>query len=177
MNFTKMEMTFDRIVNTAPLLIQDKLKELKDLRERPDYHPEPNTFEHIRIVTERLMQTGDIDLIVAGVMHDICKKDCVQINPKTGYPTSPGHDKAAAKLVGNPLVMGWIISLGANPQMVSDLCEQHMRFHQFGNMKESKQRAFREMPCWDKLVFLGAADNMLEEFDVNDVSKSWKWNK
>lgn len=170
-------MTFLELVESAPLIIQEKLEALKTLRERPDYHPEPNTFEHIRIVTERLMQTGDIDLIIAGLMHDICKLDCVKTNPKTGQPTSPGHDKAAAELVWNPYVRAWIDSLGADPEMVSALCAQHMRFHQFGKMKESKQRAFQEMPCWNKLVYLGAADNMLEEFNIDNLQKSWKWNR
>ena len=91
-------MTFQQLISTAPSIVQSKLEELKTLRERPDYHPEPSTFHHIEIVTNRLIQTGDPDLIMAGILHDICKLDCKKINPKTGHPTSPGHDIAAFDL-------------------------------------------------------------------------------
>ena len=30
---------------------------------------------------------------------------------------------------------------------------------------------------WTKLIYLGAADNMLEEFDPNNLEKSWKWKE
>ena len=73
----------------APNIVQDKLEDLKTLRERPDFHPEPSTFDHIYIVTERLMETNDMDLVLAGLLHDICKLDCMKINPRTGWPTSP----------------------------------------------------------------------------------------
>jgi len=178
MTQTNTRKVFFELVNSAPVVVWTRLDNSKLLRERPDFHPEPNTFEHIRIVTERLMATDDPDLIMAGMLHDICKIDTVRINPKTGFPTCPGHDHEAAKLVStNKDVQEWIVNRGANVEMVAQLCNQHMRFHQFGQMKPSKQQAFTEMACWDKLQFLGAADNMLSEFDKDDLDKSFKWNR
>ena len=62
-----------------PSSVTSRLLALKALRERPDYHPESSTNEHIRIVTERLIPLGDMDLIFAGCLHDLFKHDTQQI--------------------------------------------------------------------------------------------------
>jgi len=158
-------MTFEYLIGTAPHIIKRKLEQLKFLRERPDYHPEPSTFEHIKIVTERLIPTGNRDLIMTGILHDICKFDTVRMNEKTGWPTSPGHDKAASDLIlNNPQIMSWINTFGANPITVASLCEHHMRIHEFHNMRPSKQETMRQLPFFTDLEIFGRADNMLEPF-------------
>ena len=172
-------MTFELLAETAPYIIKNKLEKLKTLRERPDYHPEPSCFEHVRIVTERLIQTGDIDLILCGILHDICKYDTFRINPKSGYPTCPGHDEASYKLIlGSTEIQEWILSKGGDVNIVSLICLYHMRFHQLGEMRESKKQKqiteWTTMGIWDKIQFMGAADNMLVEFDMDNLSKSFK---
>jgi hypothetical protein len=175
-------MTFQELINTAPHIIKRKLEQLKFLRERPDYHPEPSAFHHIQIVTERLMQTGDINLILSGVLHDICKLDTVRMNEKTGWPTSPGHDDAAHDLILNTQeVQDWIRFHGGKVVTVANICKAHMRFHQIGQMREFKREAniqnWKDQGIWDALQIFGAADNMLEEFDLENLEKSWKFNR
>lgn len=175
-------MTFQSIIETAPQIVKDKLNELKTLRERPDYHPEPSTFHHIEIVTDRLIQTGDPDLIMAGILHDICKLDCKIINPKTGNPTSPGHDKAACELIhNNREIRQWITDMGADWRNVAAIVFAHMRFHQLGNMRPAKRERqiqdWTDQGIWEKLKFHGAADNMLVDFDIQDLEKSFKFNR
>ncbi len=175
-------MTFQSIIETAPQIVKDKLNELKTLRERPDYHPEPSTFHHIEIVTDRLIQTGDPDLIMAGILHDICKLDCKIINPKTGNPTSPGHDKAASELIhNNREIRQWITDMGADWRNVAAIVFAHMRFHQLGNMRPAKRERqiqdWTDQGIWEKLQFHGAADNMLVDFDIQDLEKSFKFNR
>ena len=177
-----MAQTFQEIIDSAPHIIKRKLEQLKFLRERPDYHPEESAFKHIQIVTERLMQTGDPDLIMSGILHDIAKFDTVQMNPKTGWPTSPGHDKVAKDLIDqNMQVRSFCTQHGANPDIVAIICGAHMRFHQLGDMKPAKRDAqiqsWKDAGIWDKLQFMGAADNMLEDFDMNNISKSFKFNR
>jgi len=177
-----MAQTFQEIIDTAPHIIQRKLEQLKFLRERPDYHPENSTFEHIRIVTERLMQTGDPDLIMSGILHDIAKFDTVRMNPKTGWPTSPGHDEAALRLVmENMQVRSFCVQHGAHPDIVAEICGAHMRFHQLGDMRPAKRdsqiQVWKDVGIWDKLQFMGAADNMLADFDLDDIQKSFKFNR
>jgi hypothetical protein len=162
----------------APSSVTNRLEDLKMVRERPDYHPENSVYEHIKIVTERLMKTGDPDLILSGCLHDLFKLDTLRINPKTGYPTFPGHDKEVAIFIGNNKeIQDWIKRVGGDLLTVQSLCKDHMRFHQFALMRKAKQDEFVTRPHWNKLKVLGAADNMLEEFDINNLEKSWKWSR
>lgn len=175
-------MTFESIIKTAPSIIQRKLEQLKFLRERPDYHPEASAYEHIKIVTERLIPTEDPNLIMAGILHDICKFDTVKMNEKTGYPTSPGHDDAAYDLIfEHTNIQSWIRDNGAGVVMVSNICKNHMRFHQLGSMKDAKRETYtqrwKEEGIWNYLQIFGAADNMLEEFSLSNLEKSWKFNR
>lgn len=179
-------MTFQEIIATAPRPISRRLEQLKFLRERPDYHPEPSAFEHIKIVTERLIPTGDMNLTMAGIMHDICKFDTVKMNEKTGWPTSPGHDDAARDLIYDNgydgiMVRAWLKSNGADFEKVAGIAKNHMRFHQLGNMRDSKREKYiqdwEEQGIMHYLEIFGAADNMLAEFDMDNLEKSWKFNE
>ena len=179
-------MNFLSIIEKAPNTIKRRLEQLKFLKERPDYHPEPSVFHHIEIVTERLAQTKDNNLIMAGILHDICKFDVVKMNEKTGWPTSPGHDVAAYKLIMDDTfesieIRNWIIKQGAIPKTVANICKAHMTFHRLNEMRESKKDAYIKewtlQNIWKSLQIFGAADNMLEEFDLQNLEKSWKFNK
>lgn len=157
--------TFQEILQNAPRFVLRKLEQLKFLRERPDYHPEKSAYEHIRIVTERLILTGDPDLIMAGVFHDLGKFECVKENTKTGFPTSPGHDAWAADLVDKDReCRGWIESFGANPDVVSEICREHMRVKGLPEMRPAKQEAVMSSPVWPKLKVFTLADDMLNDF-------------
>ena len=174
--------TFLSIIEDAPQIVKDKLEQLKGLRERPDYHPEPSTFHHIEIVTNRLIPTGDMDLILAGILHDICKLDCKTINPKTGQPTSPGHDKAAHDLIhSNREIRQWITDNDSDWRKVAGIVFGHMRFHQLEKMRPFKRdkqiQDWKDQGIYEKLRFHGAADNMLVEFDMNDLEKSFKYQE
>lgn len=174
--------TFKELIDTAPHIIKRKLEQLKFLRERPDFHPEPSAFHHIQIVTERVMQTGDMDLVLAGILHDICKFDTVRMNEKTGWPTSPGHDDAAHDLIiNNDVIQNWVRENGGDLTKVAEICRHHMRFHQLGDMRQAKKdkwiAEWTELGIWDKLQIFGAADNMVVDFDLTNLEKSWKWKR
>jgi len=170
-------MTFQTLIKTAPQIVKDKLEQLKSLRERPDYHPEPSTFHHIEIVTNRLIPTGDMDLILSGILHDICKLDTVKMNEKTGWPTSPGHDQAAFNLIfSSSSIQDWIRDNGGDEVNVALICKGHMRFHQLGDMRPFKRedqiQEWTDLGIFDKLQIFGAADNMLKEFNMNTIKTS-----
>ena len=153
------------------------------MRERPDFHPEPSAFEHIRIVTERLIPLRDPELTMSGILHDICKFDTMKINPPghkmAGFPTSPGHAEAAHQLImSDSEIQNWISNFGANTIKVSEICKNHMRFHQLSSMRETKRiatiQSWTLQGIFQYLKIFGAADNMMEDFDVNNLEKSWK---
>jgi hypothetical protein len=172
-------MEFETIIETAPLLIKRKLVQLKSLRERPDFHPEPSTFEHIKIVTTRLIETGNIDLILSGILHDICKLDVVKTNPKTGFPTSPGHEDAAFDLIiHSSEIIDWIFQNGGNWLKVAHIVKNHGRIHQLPEMRESKRlkniQEWKELEIWESLQIFGNADDMLQEFDLQHIINNLK---
>jgi len=177
-----MKFTFKELIETAPSTVKIKLFSNMSLRERSDYHPESSAFEHIKIVTERLIPTGDMNLIFAGVFHDICKSDTAKINPKNGFPTCPGHDKEAYNFINSfYTVQTWINCNGGDHNKVANICLNHMRFHQLGKMRESKREStiqkWKDDGIWESLKIFGAADNMIVEFDLNNLEKSWKFNE
>ena len=172
-------MEFETLIETAPTLIKRKLVQLKFLNERPDFHPEPSVFEHIKIVTKRLEQTGDINLILAGILHDICKLDVVKENQKTGWPTSPGHEDAALELIiHSSEIIDWIFRNGGNWGIVSNIVKNHGRIHQLPEMREAKRlkniQEWKEQGIWESLQIFGNADNMLQEFDLQHIINNLK---
>jgi hypothetical protein len=71
--------------------------------------------------------------------------------------------------------------MGADPRKVAHICLGHMRFHQLGQMREFKRekqiQGWKDQGIWDELAIHGAADNMIEKFDLNNIEKSWKWKR
>ena len=163
-------MTFDTLIEKAPETVKALVEGLKTLRERPDFHPEESAYEHIKIVTNRLIQTGNPDLIMSGIFHDIFKKVTAKLNPKNGYPTSPGHDYLAHKSImewlkdDNNEIIAYIKSIGADPERVALMCKHHMRIKVIGEMRQAKQEAFRQMEIFRDLQIFDRADNMLTDF-------------
>ena len=172
-------MNFELRIESAPTVIKRKLVQLKFLNERPDFHPEPSVFEHIKIVSERLEQTGNIDLILSGILHDICKLDVVKENQKTGWPTSPGHEDAAFDLIiHSSEIIDWIFKNGGNWFKVANIVKNHGRIHQLPEMREAKRlkniQEWKEQGIWESLQIFGNADNMLQEFDLENVMLNLK---
>lgn len=154
-------MTFEFILNHAPQIVQDKFPALRQLRERPDFHPEESAAEHIRIVTERCIRSNNPNLIMTAFFHDLFKAETARPNPKTGWPTCPGHDtKGEAFIRDNVEVQNFIRSFGAEWEIVAWLVGQHMRIAQIDNMRASKQAAFRAEPHFDALVAFHFCDDM-----------------
>lgn len=160
-------MNFQFIFNHAPQKIQDMFLELSLLRERPDFHPEESAAKHIEIVTTRCIASNNAELIMTGFFHDLFKAKTARINPKTGFPTCPGHDIDCARFINeNADAQIFIKSFKASPAIVSWLVSQHMRIAQLGNMKASKQAAFRAEPFFHLLQAFHCADNMLVSDEV-----------
>lgn len=158
-------MKFEEIIEKLPKRVLDKLINLKNLRERPDYHPEDSCYEHIKIVYERLLVTNNPDLYISAIFHDICKLDCLSKNSKTGYPSSPGHDLKAFEYINNSsLVKKFIISQGASVSNVSEICLYHMRIKNYEIMRESKKKKLEELTNFENLLIFKKADDMLTEF-------------
>src|SRR5207253_3267406 len=67
----------------------------------PNGHPEGNTWEHTRLVTELLNKRGlPPEIVLAGLLHDIGKPE-TQVRRAGGRITNYNHDGVGAEMVGN----------------------------------------------------------------------------
>ena len=169
-------MNFEQLINKAPQIILDKLADCKTLRENPQWHPEDNTYEHIRIVTERALGTNDPNLYLTGLLHDICKHDTHYINPKTGFPTSPGHELAAIRLMErNSDIQDFISKIGGNFATVHYLVKEHMRVKQIGVMRKSKVDAIVNHPLYPYLACFTKFDSMFTPDDeIKELQRQFR---
>jgi len=159
--------TFEDILKHLPDEVRHLLYGLKKLRERPDYHPEENAFEHVRIVTERLLKTDDPDLVMAAIFHDIGKLAMNIGNSKEGWPTAPKHPEFGAEMVDK--YRDWIWWFGANPDNVKFLVKYHMKFHHdLPKMRKNHpiKREIESSSLYHKLELFSKADNMLYNFNI-----------
>lgn len=172
---------FEEIVDVMPYALRSMIKDLKGLRERSDYHPEESAYEHVKIVTERLLSLSDgylfkWDLVVAGIFHDVGKRIKAKPNnkpalvEKLGFvpPTSPGHDKFGAEMV--ELYKDWILeTFDIGCKAAQYICAQHMRIASFPNMKKSKKESYIEDIYFHELCIFHKADDMLFDFSEENM--------
>ena len=153
------------LLELAPQKIKDRFELLKTNPENPVWHPEGSTYDHIKIVTERLIITGDIDLIMSGFFHDLYKLETTKTNPKTGHPSAFGHEVGSARLVLEPDNQEFIKKMGADVDIVHGIVKNHMRIKQINEMRNIKQNELKELVYFDKLEIFTRADTMLSEFN------------
>ena len=153
---------FDELYSILPNDLKNIIDKLKENPENPEHHPEGTTYNHIKIIVNRLIKTGDIDLILAGLFHDLGKLDTTEINPKTGLPSAHDHEKISTQYVEK--YKDFIESLGANYDVVKFLVENHMRAKYINDMRKAKREKLMGEPNFDKLRIFHRADRMREKF-------------
>jgi len=166
-------LTWEYLEANAPDLIKDILEGLKQHKETPKYHPEGDAYTHIKTVVERLEQTGDINLILAGFFHDLGKLEAAQPSDDGDFNTSYGHEDISSRWVIK--YKDWIEELGGNPYIVGDIVKNHMKikFDSF-NKKERARINRQKDPADDKTIFqklntFMRADNMNQDFKLDEA--------
>ena len=134
--------SFKDLFNILPNDLQKLVYNLKNTPQRPDYHPEGNTLKHTIVVVNRALKERDLDMAIAAIFHDLGKPHTTIINPKTGYPSQPGHEKYSAKYVKE--YANWIKEIGANPANIYYIVRNHMKFKILKNPNKIKKlKSFR----------------------------------
>ena len=109
--------------NALPSDLKKRVYNLKNYDQRRDAHPEGNVLKHTIAVTNRALQTGDIDFALAALFHDIGKDETAGIHPKKGHITHFGHEHVSAKLVKK--YAKWLKSMSGNPVDIYYIVKQH----------------------------------------------------
>lgn len=154
--------TYDELYDVAPQEIKDYVNKCIDTPQSPKWHPEGNVDIHNRIVYNRAVAHGDINLILSAFFHDLGKVDTTKPN-KHGSFSAHGHENVSAKLAMK--YKDWIESFQFGAQHadggeVHDIVKDHMRIKHMPDMREIKQEAMRQLPHFDKLNIFTKFDSM-----------------
>ena len=157
----------DFIIKTKPPInVLARLDLLRELTEDDEYHPEANVFEHIKIVTERLIPIMDINLIMTGCLHDLFKHDAKRFSDTGDAYTCFGHEVLAANFIQtNREIRDWITRFGGDVDLVENLCRDHMRIHYLDEMRPAKRNRLVGSTHFKKLSIFTLADDMRSDFD------------
>lgn len=129
---------FDYIYSFSPQTIKDYIDFLKNIEQRPDFHPEGNVYNHTKTVTNRLAKTKDINLILAGFLHDTGKDRTTKI--ENGIIMQPGHEVYSAELlnIGSPW-RNWVRKLSGDPYTIRYIIYNHMKIKYMENNNKIKK--------------------------------------
>ena len=142
--------TFRDIWEKMPKALKQQVYDLKQQDQRRDKHPEGNVLKHTIIVTRRALKTGDVDLALAAIFHDIGKGSTAGVHPKKGHIPHFGHEKVSAEMVKKH--SKWIESvMGGNPEDVLYIVTNHMRMKVLGDMRPAKREKYQSHRLHGKL--------------------------
>ena len=160
--------TFDDFCNNSPIQIRYYLEHSKSVPQTSRWHPEGDLYNHIKIVFNRAKKIGNINLILAAILHDLGKVDTTTKHPTIADKwSSKFHEKVSGKITKDN--REWIESLGADFDIVFYLVDQHMRIKQFDEMRESKKRIIMNHPFYTYLEQFTEMDDMLTDYS-NDIN-------
>lgn len=151
-SFSKEYFSLKSLINSAPKELKDRFFGGWNIKQRADFHPEGNTLKHMMIVTKRAfsLYPNDLNLILAAFFHDIGKDVTYAINPKTNQPTAFGHEKVSGELVKK--YSDWVESFGANPYVVKNIVDNHMRIKTMDVMTPKKIAELESNPNFSDIV-------------------------
>lgn len=149
--------TFNELYQIAPVEVQKFLDGCAQTPQSEKWHPEGNVLKHTKIVFERARKSGDLDMTISALFHDLGKVKATKRN-KHGSWSSYGHEFISAKIVEEN--KEWIQSLGANPERVHEIVKNHMKIKLMDEMRPSKQQEVRNLESYNDLLKFTDFDNM-----------------
>ena len=149
--------TFSKMYAMLPIEVQKLLDKCADTPQSVKWHPEGDVLVHTKIVYERARKTGDINLAIAAIFHDLGKVKTTKRN-KSGNWAAHGHEFVSARIVEDH--KKWIGSTGARFMKVKEIVGLHMRIKQMDKMRKHKQEALLTHRFYDDLRKFTECDNM-----------------
>lgn len=151
-NYTNI---FNQLYELAPISLKRIIDSTEYALQDPIWHPEGHTRIHIELVTNRLHNAyGDINLVLAGLFHDLGKVDATKWNGETW--TAGGHEIISTDIVW--CFKNWIIEMGGDVEIVSFIVKNHMRIKYLSDFKMSKKIEFIEHEYFDYVLKFNSAD-------------------
>jgi len=150
---------FEELINRLPSEIVEKLKSTK---ENPLYHPEGTVYNHINLVFNLAEKTGDPEVMLAAIFHDLGKIDTHAETLKSdgSYKISHiGHELKSLDYIHE--YFGLYSDMSKDKEAVYQIVKNHMKFHLWksGEMKKAAKRAeIENNPYFDKILLFSDCD-------------------
>ena len=118
-----------------------ELLQLKGCQQPPQFHPEGDVYNHVRVMLEHMPQSPSAELVLAVLLHDIAKPATQTFDDRIRFN---GHDKLGAEMSVN---IGRRLRLSNGQiEQVSDMVRRHMQFINVPSMRKSTLRKFLASP-------------------------------
>jgi len=115
-------------------------------RQSPDYHPEGNVFNHLRLMLQHLPVDADPDLPWAVLLHDVAKPVTASIDPKTQAIHFYGHERIGAEMAAQ--ILGCLRFPRRQIERVVKAVRFHMQFKDAPQMRKSTLRRLLLRPTF-----------------------------
>ena len=152
-------MNFETLINRLPKQIVDSLKSTE---QSPIWHAEGNVYIHTKMVFDEAVKTGDPDILVASIFHDLGKidthKETLDKDGKVKI-SHIGHERISLKYIDKYFHLYEDIS--TNKEKVIELVKNHMKAHLYtsGKLKKpAKREAFEQNPYFEEILLFSECD-------------------
>ena len=151
--------SFEELVSRAPLEVKDLVEKCATTQQSPTWHPEGDCRRHIKIVYNRALKTGDLNMVIAALFHDLGKVSTTRPSEKTpGSWSAYGHENESTKILERH--RAWVESLGADFTTVHEVVKNHMRIKLIDEMTTPKKNALLSNPYIEFIKKFSEFDTM-----------------
>ncbi len=131
-----------------------EISDMKGVEQPPQYHPEGDVFVHTLLLLDKLPHPCPATLAWGALLHDVGKPPTFRVAPDR--IRFDGHVEVGVKM-GEAICRRLRFSNDDTEQVLA-LIENHMRFGQVMQMKESTLKRFLRMPKFDEHLELHRVD-------------------
>lgn len=144
------------------------LEECKSHNQSKDYHPEGTLYDHL-ILTTKEIESNEIELKMAALLHDIGKIKAINSKNKNNLPKYPNH-----ALISSRIARSYLIKLKDLFPFIHDmviktcfLIENHMKIAFLPDIDEIKKEEIMNSVYLKDLLKLLKADIKASSADLN----------
>jgi hypothetical protein len=146
------KLKFEDLINRLPKSLVQKLK---DTNQDKKWHSEGSAYNHIKMVFDETVKTGDIDLIVTAIFHDLGKVDTHKETIKDGRVkiSHIGHEYKSLNYIDKYFYL--YHDLSENKEKTIEITKNHMRCHLYTSntmKKAAKRKAFEDNPYFNDII-------------------------
>lgn len=152
---------------TGALLVHT-VRDMKNIPQRLDFHPEGDVFTHTAYVWYQVRHNPILSFVA--LLHDLGKRETLKYNSK-GQPTAHGHEKISEQVYVPKFTND---ENSEYYERVKILVRYHMIKHVWNKMRETKRQSYKEKIGDVNLGLLkifSEADDMVSFFQKTDENE------